>query len=349
MDGSELTLSIRSPAQIRAMHFSPTDAYLPNGIFAKGQPFGIVGPAGIGKSRLALQLAVCTLTSQPFLRWPMEKHLLKWLFVQTENGGLRLQNDINAMAAWVGEEAFREVDQYLRLRILATNHDSFLSLDDPGNTFRLNRTLAEHAPDVALFDPLIAFSAGNLNTDAGMLQTCQGLSRLATRHNPGATVVVLHHSLAGKAGIKKAAGFDAGAYARGSKAFVQWIRGQLNVAPAKEGDSTRLVIGYGKNSNGPWFEPFGIVLNRQTMVYEVDLHFDLSVWQASVGIASSTAIVRKLDKAAVGAMAGAVPKNKGKLAAVIMAEYAVAKSRAYEIIGQAEAAGLIVRDARKLY
>ena len=181
MDDQELNLNIRTPSQILAMKFPATDKYLPNGIFAKGQPFGIVGPAGIGKSRLLLQLAACVTTGRAFLGWPIKKRDVKWLIVQTENGSARLQTDLKAMRAWVGEKAFKEMDRNIRMHILIKNDDGFLSLEDGNNALRINGSMVDHKPDVVVFDPLVAFSAGNLNTDAGMLQTCRGLQRLATR------------------------------------------------------------------------------------------------------------------------------------------------------------------------
>jgi hypothetical protein len=348
MAAPELRLSIRTPSQIRAMEFPAANKYLPSGIFAKGQPFGIVGPAAVGKSRLLLQLAVCVITGRPFLGWPVEKHDVKWLIVQTENGSARLQHDLNAMAAFVGEKAFRDMDRNIRLHTLETEHDSFLSLDDSNNAILIEGAIYEHKPDIVVFDPLNAFSAGNLNTDAGMLQTCRGLHRLATLRNPDTTVVILHHSLAGKAGMRKAVGLDAGGYGKGSKAFVQWTRGQLNIAPGSDKGGMDLVIACGKNSNGPWFEPFGAMFDPVTGVYEVNPHFDLESWKASVGIAPLPP-QRKLNAAAVAELAGPLPISKGELAERIMIEYAVAKTRAYEVINQAEAAKTIVRDARKLY
>lgn len=341
------TLSIRTPSQILAMEFAETDKYLPNGILAKGQPFAIVGPAGIGKSRLLLQLIVCLLTGRPFLGWPVKRHDEKWLIVQTENSNARLQNDLKAMAAWVGKKAFAHVERNLLLHTLQTQEDSFLSLTEEGNELAIDAAIYEHRPVGVVFDPFNAFGIGSLNTDAGMLQTCRKLYGLATALNPSTTPLILHHSLAGKAGMKKAVGADAGSYAKGSKAFTQWIRGQLNVALAGDG-GTDLVIACGKNSNGPPFEPFGVMLNPKTMIYEVNPHFDLSEWQASIGI-TSTVAVRKLNTAAVAALTGPLPTSKNALGQLIMAEYAVGKSRAYEVIVQAEVAGLIVRDGRKLY
>ena len=338
-------LSLKKPSELLAMKVPEADKYLPNGIFSRGQPFAIVGPAGVGKSRLSLQLIVCLLTGKPFLGWPVKKHKAKWLIVQTENGVARMQADIASMRQWIGEKAFADVDSNLLLHPLITEHDGFLSMADPFNQVLLDGLVYEAQPDFVLFDPLNAFSSGNLNTDAGMLETCRGLQQLVMLRRPQATIVICHHSLAGKAGLKKLLGQDEGSYAKGSKAFTQWIRGQLNIGAASD-DGSDLVVVCGKNSNGPKFPPFGITLNPATMVYEVNPDFDLDTWKASVGV-ETMASQPKLDADAVAELTGPLPVLKVELTKRVMDEWAVGKSRAYKVIQQAITSGKIVRDARK--
>ena len=47
-------LTLRTPGEILKMKFDDKDLYLENGVFAKGQPFTLLGPGGLGKSRLLL-------------------------------------------------------------------------------------------------------------------------------------------------------------------------------------------------------------------------------------------------------------------------------------------------------
>lgn len=335
----EYSLSVRAPSEILAMNFPLTDRFLPNGIFTKGQPFSIVGPAGVGKSRLALQLAVCIMTGTPFLGWPVQKQDMVWLLIQIENSNPRLQSDLAPLRRWVGAKAWKDVERNLRIHTLEADHDAFLSLDEMTNSNLIYQAILEYKPGVVVFDPLNAFSNGNLNTDAGMLATCRGLHKLVTLRDPSTSIVILHHSLAGKAGMRKALGYDSGAYAKGSKAFTAWMRGQLNIARGSDTDHHSLVVSCGKTSNGPWFKPFGIMLNPATMVYEVDPLFILEEWQTSVGITPS-APVHKLTVAAVATLAGALPISKARLAELIMTEFPVAKSRAYVVISQAQASGV---------
>jgi hypothetical protein len=123
-------LSLRTPAELLAMEFNDDDLYLENGIFAKGQPLTILGPGGVGKSRLLLQFAICMITGRAFLGWNVSKRRTKWLILQAENGNRRLQQDIKKMRVWVGEEGWKAVEENLRIHTLEADHDAFLGLDN---------------------------------------------------------------------------------------------------------------------------------------------------------------------------------------------------------------------------
>ena len=69
-----------------AFKFDPNDRYLDNGVFAREQPLTFLGPAGLGKSRLVLQLAACTILGRDFLGMKVRSKGLKWLLLQAEKG-----------------------------------------------------------------------------------------------------------------------------------------------------------------------------------------------------------------------------------------------------------------------
>jgi hypothetical protein len=60
-------LSVRSPEEILAMNFLDSDLYLGDGLFAKGQCGAVIGPAGVGKSRIVTQIACSFILGTPFL------------------------------------------------------------------------------------------------------------------------------------------------------------------------------------------------------------------------------------------------------------------------------------------
>ena len=67
------------------MEFSKDDFLLENGYLAKGDPIAFCGAAGVGKSRLCMQLAIALLTGRDFLGWKTRGKGTRWLILQTEN------------------------------------------------------------------------------------------------------------------------------------------------------------------------------------------------------------------------------------------------------------------------
>lgn len=328
------TLSVRSPAEILGMEFDPADLYLENGVFAKGQPTTILGPGGVGKSRLLLQLAVSTTTGREFLGMKVGARNLRWLIIQAENNNRRLKADMEKLRSWVGEADWQLVEANLQIHTLEQDHDQFLSLNDHGCKERIAHTIKEAQADVVVFDPLFAFGTGNLNTDSSMMGTCKMLAELGRVGKTDCAIIVLHHTLTGKAGTKKAVGWDRASCGRNSKALQFWTRGQINVAPASADNNGKLVIGCGKNSNGPEFEPFGIKLNPDTMIYEVDPEFDVEVWKADLdGDAPTTP---KPTPEAIAGLVEALPLKRKALAPVVMETFGCEKSTAYTLIKKAE-------------
>jgi hypothetical protein len=322
-------LAIHNPGELLKMLFDRTRNIMADGLIAKGQPSTIVGPSGVGKSRLLLQMAVCGITGRDFIGWPMKQEKAKWLIIQAENSSHRLQQNMKRFAQWLGYRDWKLVEKYLRI----TPDDMLLNLNEPSNLKRIGRTIVEEEPAVVVFDPLNAFGIGSLNTDAGMINTCQELAHLSRLGDPGAALIILHHTLTGKQGIKKAVGWDKASYSRGSKALHAWTRGQINVAPGDEHDVGKLVIACGKNSNGPEFKPFGIILNQKSMVYEVDDGFDVEEWKAN--LAGESAPSHRPTSANITQFL-TVPVRKSKLVDLIMEEYGCQKSNAYKVIAAAE-------------
>ena len=97
-------LTIRKPSEILAMEFDDSDRILGDRLLAKGQSMTILGAGGIGKSRLALQLATACLTGKRFLGLETRGEGLRWLFIQGENSNLRLKQDLEAVYRWAGSQ-----------------------------------------------------------------------------------------------------------------------------------------------------------------------------------------------------------------------------------------------------
>ncbi len=96
-------LPIRSFYEIDAYVPDPQEEIWPGGMLQMGIPAAIVGAPGIGKSRIILQAAICTVLGLPFIDFPTHGAGLKWLFLQTENSMRRLQKDLRAMMSQFGK------------------------------------------------------------------------------------------------------------------------------------------------------------------------------------------------------------------------------------------------------
>jgi hypothetical protein len=342
----EVALTSRTPEELHDMEFDPADDYLENGMLSKGQPLTILGPGGVGKSHLLLQLAICSMIGREFLGWKVTKRRLRWLIIQAENSNRRLRGDLRAMRPWIGEEFWPLVNQRLIIHTLEKDHDSFLSLGNQRSAELLAQLINREKADVVAFDPLNAFAVGNLNTDAAMFKTCRVMADLARRGNSDCALVVLHHTLTGTAGLKKAVGYDRASYGRGSKALNLWTRGQINVAPVEADNNERLVISCGKSSNGPEFAPFGVKLNPTALVYEKDPEFDLAVWSAK--LRGETHSATKPTPEAVAALVKDLPLARKALKELVMEELGCGQAAAYALIAKSEGK-TIRRNTKKEY
>ena len=327
-------LTIMTPADILALEFSDSDLFTADGILARGQFTGIVGPSGVGKSRFAGQLATCLATGHDFLNWGINTSGERVMIFQPENGARRVQHDLQRFLAMVGEDKRKLVEENLRIQILGHDQDGCLSLNEIAVVEAIVGEVKAFQPSVLVADPMSAFAMGNLNSDTAMLNTCRMLREIARAGNPGCAILALHHTLTGKAGIKKATGIDRASYGRNSKAFHAYARAVINLAPASAEHNDRLVVACGKNSNFPSFQTFGIRLNPTTLIYEVEPDFDLSVWRTE--LSGEVISKQKPTPESIAQFVSALPLKRKALLERVMETYGCGKSTAYTLIVAAE-------------
>ena len=90
-------LTIRNLKELLGFQHTEADNYFGDRVLAEGQPATFLGPGGVGKSRLLLQLALCMITGKMFLGVQTHAAGKTWLIVQTENSNRRLQVDLKGM------------------------------------------------------------------------------------------------------------------------------------------------------------------------------------------------------------------------------------------------------------
>lgn len=335
-------LTMLNPNEIIEMEFTPGDLYLDNGVFQKGQMLALLGPGGVGKSRLSLQLLICLILGKPFLGMQVNCSGLKCAVLQTENGNRRLKADLEKMKTALTEDEWTSVSSLLKIHALKGKDDGVLYLDVAANAARVAETLEKEKPDIVLCDPLNAFTTRSVNNDTIMTNTCRKILEVVRSINPDAGIIAVHHALTGMAGVKKATGAERASYGRGSKALNGIVRGQINVAPGDPHDSDKIVIACGKNSNGKEFATLGAKLNTSTMMYEVDPSFDYQTWLESFREAG--VVVSKADPfMQVTALVDVKPLKRKKLVDALVNETECSESGAYALVKRAEVEGKIVR------
>ncbi|HWL51334.1 MAG TPA: AAA family ATPase [Chthoniobacteraceae bacterium] len=265
--------------------FDDNDNFFGDRVLAEGQPATILGPGGVGKSRLVMQMAICMILGKPFLGIKTHATHKHWLFLQTENSTRRLQHDLKGIIKGLGitEKEIDVLNDHMVFHTIEHDHDCFLALNNPEEFKQVQLFITDFNPDFVVFDPLNTFTTGDLNSDADMREVCSLITKATKRGKAKRVPIVVHHSLTGKAGAQKATGWDKASYGRNSKALQAWTRSQINIAPRDPDDNTKLLITCGKNNNGAPFPDIGVYFDEEEWIYKIDEDYDPQEFQESVG------------------------------------------------------------------
>jgi hypothetical protein len=327
-------------SRILAYKPDPANQIWPGGILTAGDAAALVGAPGVGKSRLALQAAVCTILGRPFLGWETNGRGKKWLFLQTENNGERLQFDLQRMTATLTPPEKELVEGCLHiLEIDAMEFGSICMVTGHPDRQRIEDTLEFLKPDIVVIDPLRDAGKGDPNKDEMMTETCQAIAGVVKRGAPKRVPLIIHHGRTGKAEASKVFGDDSSSFARNSKVMYGWLRSQINIAEAGIDHPGVVIVGCGKCSNGRKWEPFAARLSEVTMMYTrlAPEEFNLAEWAteggAPVGRAGkSKRIVTPEEVAAL------VEKHGGKVTGGVNAEKGLVQRVKMEFnVGRADA------------
>jgi hypothetical protein len=329
---AESEFTIRPASEILELKLDEHDCLFGDRLLSKGGKLVIAGAAGIGKSRLLLQFAAACITGRPFCGIETHARGLRWLILQTENSNRRLQQDLEALRREFGESFLES----LFIHTVESDIDGNVALDNESAVRRMEAEIRKVRPGIIGADPLRDFGIGDLNTDKDMQDTCSALGRICRSRDSQRAIVAIHHALTGKAGAAKATGYDRSSFARNNKALLGWARAQINVAPGSPDDNDTLVIACGKNNDGKEFPKFAVRLNPDTMIYEPLADFSFDDWRDEISGKSK----RYGAKSVVDAL-GTRILSKKELAKEVIDETGCAKSRAYELIDEAQRQRLI--------
>ena len=328
-------LTFRRVSEILKMTFNDADLYLGNGYLQKGGSLAIMGSGGIGKSRLVMQLAICSASGLPFLGWPTRGNP-KWLFLQTENGNRRLHHDLAKMTKSLGADEIAYLDGKIVFHTLENSHDVLMRPSSDKAHNRIADAIEQHNPDIVVFDVLRDFAIGDLNSDDGMSQTLDAIGQLARHGRSDRSVVVVHHARTGKIAAAGAFGLDRANFGRNSKALLGWARAVLNIAPLSEDDPELIGLASGKNNDFREIEPMALRLKADHMLYVPDRTVDVA---AKVAALSETGkkVSTVTSDAVVEIVESVHPRgiSKTELSRRVM-EKGCGRTKSYDLIADAE-------------
>lgn len=243
----------------------------------------LLGPGGVGKSRLNLQLALSQILQREFIGFKTYGPPRRWLLMGNENSVDRYKHELDRMLRGSTEDERRLVSDNLRLQALVDDSADSMSLDDPASIARWRATAQAHKPDVLSVDPWEAVIIGGDCIDAGATRESVRLLRgIFSPHNPRFSLLIVHHAREGAEAARKAEGFDAGSFAKGSKTLRSMARFGINVAPEDPDDGARVVLACGKINNAKKFSTRGAVMDEETYRYSLNPDFDLVAWREDV-------------------------------------------------------------------
>lgn len=141
----------------------------------------IVGPTEVGKSYLALQLAMDLASGKSFLGRITVTRPFKVLLVQAEIGRQRFRGRVAKL--WTNYPA----EFSANLRTITAAH---LKLDTPEGRLQMEREIMEHEIEVLIIDPLKCFHDKEENSNTGMDKVFSIFRRLRSN---GLAIVFTHH------------------------------------------------------------------------------------------------------------------------------------------------------------
>jgi hypothetical protein len=325
-------ITFRSPSEILAKPRNPSANFLGDRLLGVARSLVIAGIGGIGKSRLVLQLLVALILERVWCS--IETHHTKgkrWMLVQTQNSDDRLQDDLAALKKYAGDD-WPLVEKNLLIHTLETDRDLMINLSDPKNARELESAIRDYNPIGVAFDPLNEIGIGDLSKDVDMMATCNAISRVSRVGNPERAIVISAHAITGVAGMKKAFGFEAAGFGRGSKVLGFWTRAQINTFPATE-DYSVLGLTCGKLNDGKMFSPFAVRLNPAGL-YEPEPDFDMDALrdQLDHGKREAPPIEETLRKV----LKPLQQYDKAQVAKLIMKDKGISQATAYRWVDKGE-------------
>ena len=198
----------------------------------RGYGMWLIGPSGVGKSSLIVQMAICFALHRPFFgTWAVRP--LRVLIVQAENDIGDAAEEIKGIAGSMGIDPFVPEFDMLRDRVKFVTERRTVGVKFCS---WLERQIAMHRADVVMVDPFLSFAG----IDVSRQDQCTQFLRTAL--NPvladtGVVLIASHHTGKPK-DAKHRAGwtmYDHAYEGIGSSELVNWARAVSVMQPVEDG------------------------------------------------------------------------------------------------------------------
>ena len=280
---SRKAFTLWRPSQFIAYAVDPSSILLGDGYLEQGEWTSLVGIGGLGKTRLALWLAICQITGREWCGLMVSGAPQKSVILSTENGIRRWKYDLERFFSNLTEDEQAKVDEKLRILALTSDEGGDLNLGNPEAVGQIMHTLAEAEPGILILDPWADLIAGDENKAVDVNLTVRTLRAIVRKVCPGTAILVVAHARTGSANVAQAgSNFNAGNFGRGSKALYSAVRCEIQLGPRDDEDPNKLVLICGKSNNAAKFEPRAIDFDTERFTYSVDETFDIGEWRDDV-------------------------------------------------------------------
>jgi LmbE family N-acetylglucosaminyl deacetylase len=234
----EPRIKVFSPSELRAYNPAQEPVLVGDNHVTRGEVFVIGGEPGVGKSRLAVSLAIAGATGSDWLGLKV-RHQFRTLILQTENGRYRLKNDFDEIA--------REgLDDWLRI----SEPPPFgLTFNNPEFQDDLAAIIADFKPHVVLLDPWNAAARDDRQKDYA--ETFDIIRAILPKGDDKPALGIVAHTRKPQTGERRNGGTSlmhalSGSYVLTSVPRCIWI-----VVRGSEDETDNSVVVFNpKNSNG---------------------------------------------------------------------------------------------------
>jgi len=234
----EPRIRVFSPSELRDYNPAQEPVLVGDNHVTRGEVFIIGGEPGVGKSRLAVSMAIAGATGNDWLGLKV-RHKFRTLILQTENGRFRLKNDFDEIGA-------TNLDDWLRI----SEPPPFgLTFSNPEFQADLVAIITDFKPHVVLLDPWNAATKDDRQKDYA--ETFDIIRAILPKGDDKPALGIVAHTRKPQTGERRSGGTGlmhalSGSYVLTSVPRCIWI-----VVRGSEDETDNAVVIFNpKNSNG---------------------------------------------------------------------------------------------------